>query len=471
MVRNFKFATLLFTSVCVRALQAVPEILTFDWSPEVQQFTVPDHKTGFFLRAWGAGGGSDSRISGGAGGYVSGFVEVPAGSILHLVVGKGGVQGESGEATAIYLNSVEEKNTLLIAAGGEGSKGRKPGRGGGSGIRYPNFSNSEFLLNRFFLKGEDGRQGVATKPGYDCTRTYKKGTGVGGVNSRGGHGLVVMSRGFQDFCFSGADELWTVPGGVTSITAHAWGAGGGGSSGYINAPGSGAGYATRTRTVDPGDKMLIRVGEGGKRGAIAGNTTYGGAGVGRNFGAGWIYEGSGDGGGRSEVRALLVIAAGGGGSGGGDDGSSVIGHPNTGVGGGTSGGDGGDAPGAAGGGGGDGGTQSAGGVSGKYLGDGTSYPGTNGGFLSGGSGHSGNFKPGGGGGAGLYGGGGGGGGQTGVDSCGGQGGGGSSFPSTGSLSGSGQKAGNESDTTKPYMAGRGGEINGNGGDGFINITW
>lgn len=473
-----QFATLSLTTFFVSSfIYGKPEITTFTWNPKVkvQEFVVPKGSKGLFLRAWGAGGGSDSRFAAGAGGYVSGLVEVPEGSVLKIVVGKGGERSETGEASGVYLNTVSAENTLLLAAGGEGASGRKVGRGGGSGIEFPNFSDANFIKNRFFIKGEDGRFGKKTKASYDCTRTYKKGTALGGMNSHGGHGLVVISRGFQDFCFTGSDQLWTVPGGVVSITAHGWGAGGGGSSGYITSPGSGGGYATRTRTVEPGDKILVVVGGGGRRGFKGGNyVIYGGGGSGSQGGGGASYSGGGDGGGRTEISNLHVIAGGGGGAGAGEGGfSGVGGHPNTGVGGGATGGDGGDGFATDAGGGGAGGSQTAGGIGGKYLGDGSSYPGTDGSFLLGGNGDAGNVNPGGGGGGGLFGGGGGGGGGvTGIpEGHGGQGGGGSSFPSTGSLSGSGQSAGKESSTAKPWMAGRGGDHNGNGGDGFINITW
>ncbi len=119
------------------------------------------------------------------------------------------------------------------------------------------------------------------------------------------------------YFFSGADESFVVPGGVTSLLVKLWGAGGGGSAG----PGGGSGFVTATIAVTPSETLTIIVGEGGRSGGlncgyVAG--TYGGGGSG-GLGtyAGYHYQNT-SGGGRSALRrgSTELLTAGGGGGGG-----------------------------------------------------------------------------------------------------------------------------------------------------------
>lgn len=220
--------------------------------------------------------------------------------------------------------------------------------------------------------------------------------------------------GNQTFTYTGSDQSWTVPSGVTSINVKLWGGGGGSNyeSGNPSAKGGAGGFVKFTISVTPGSSLTVKVG-----------------GKGNNPGTGGRKPGAG--GGLSALLngiTYLGIAGGGGGAGGyGDTNTSSWG------------GSGGDTTANSGGGGnnvyntpGGGGTQSAGGSSG---GDGS----TAGSSLQGGNGSSGNLNTlggwpnggnastdqerGGGGGSGYYGGGGGGGGGT----WGAGGGGGSSY--------------------------------------------
>lgn len=227
------------------------------------------------------------------------------------------------------------------------------------------------------------------------------------------------------FSYTGQEQAFTVPPGVTSVSVQAIGAsGGGGSSG--TAGGSG-GTATATISVTPGTQLYVEVGGNG-----AGGGWNGGA-----FKPGWPSSG---GGGASDVRALarsepttllsrLIVAGGGGGAGstytgvaGGAGGSAgAAGQPGGGTGGGG--------PGQA-------GTQSAGG-SGGSAGDAGATGGGTGILGTGGAGGQGPITEtgnpvGGGGGGGLFGGGGGGGG-SGSGTGGGGGGGGSSYAPGGTV--------------------------------------
>ena len=81
------------------------------------------------------------------------------------------------------------------------------------------------------------------------------------------------------FNYTGAQQSWTVPSGVTSITVDAYGAGGGDSSG--NSGGNGARIQT-TLTVTPGDILYIYVGETGSDAAHGStpSTSFNGGGKG-----------------------------------------------------------------------------------------------------------------------------------------------------------------------------------------------
>jgi len=192
----------------------------------------------------------------------------------------------------------------------------------------------------------------------------------------------------QTFNYTGADQSFIVPTGVTSMSVTLSGAGGGAAFGVDTARGRG-GLVSGTLAVTPGESLTMVVGGGGIWSSTArAPATYGGGGDASGY--------SGGGGGRSAIRrsAADIVTAGGGGGGG--DISGIVG----GAGGGTTGGTG-DSRGSGSGqygiaNGGGGGTQSAGGAGGV----GGYYSGTDGSLSTGGSG-----QWAGGGGGGYYGGG------------------------------------------------------------------
>jgi hypothetical protein len=239
------------------------------------------------------------------------------------------------------------------------------------------------------------------------------------------------------FNFTGAEQTFAVPAGVTSINVTAIGAAGGSGAAPVLGGLAGAGgegeQVSGTLAVIPGNTLFVEVGGVG----VAGTTSAGGAG-GFNGGAaaGGTNTGGGGGGGASDVRTVsgslvsrLIVAGGGGGGGGG-------GSCNT-----APGGAGGSAATAgaagtlctpqAGGAGGGAGTALAGGAGGAGgLGTTAGGNGTPGTLGTGGAGAA---DGSGGGGGGLYGGGGGGGGAAATTvtwGSGGGGGGGSSFATT-----------------------------------------
>lgn len=233
------------------------------------------------------------------------------------------------------------------------------------------------------------------------------------------------------FSYTGGEQIYTVPAGVTSILVTAAGATGG--SGNFGAPGGLGGTASGVLSVNPGELMFVEVGGPGQP-APAGRSahgTYGGAGGFNGGGPGGgapttAVDVGGGGGGASDVRSAslaqpaslvsrLVVAAGGGGgagqtNGGGGGDALSPGHNGPVTGGSQAGGGGAGTVSA-------GGSPGAAGVNGK---DGCGgAPGT------GGCGAGQASAAGGGGGGGLYGGGGGG--SDGNDQGGGGGGGGSSY--------------------------------------------
>jgi len=226
-----------------------------------------------------------------------------------------------------------------------------------------------------------------------------------GIVAVGAAGLVsagatqASAATVQRFAFTGAQQFFAVPAGVTSLHAVAIG-GRGGTGATAPAAGGFGGVATADLKVTPGEILLVNVGGNGgsPTGAPGGAGGYNGGGAGGNSGdpAG---KGGGGGGGFSEVRdagsalsSAFIVSAGGGGSGGGPFGGAGGGVFPTGIGGqgGTSGG------GVAGGTGGTGATATA--------------PGGNGAAGAGGAGQSGanlvTAGAGGGGGGGFFGGGG-----------------------------------------------------------------
>lgn len=289
-------------------------------------------------------------------------------------------------------------------------------------------------------------------------------------------GFVPWAQNLQAFSATGADQAFTVPAGVTSLTVKAWGAGGASNSATSTeadrARGGPGGFVRATIAVTPGETLTIKVGTGG-------------AFCSRDFGA----RAPGAGGGRSAVMrgsTPLVIAGGGGGAGGyGASATESFG----GVGGGLTGGagqsgttnSGGASPGF-------GGTQSAGGAGGNPG------PGIPGSSLQGGSGSGSSIvtpggwpnggwasrdpERGGGGGDGYFGGGGGGGGGT----WGNGGGGGSSYTAPGATNVAhtqGTPGGTDApaNTDSNYLAGvalpgiNGASGGGTGGAGRVVLLW
>jgi Glycine rich protein len=216
--------------------------------------------------------------------------------------------------------------------------------------------------------------------------------------------LTPTNKTRYTFTYTGADQTFVVPAGVTYIYAKLWGAGGGAAraGGWTyGADGGGGGHTRGIIPVTPGITIYVKVGSGGYT-SNSNNTVYGGGGTGGGTGDNQF---SGMGGGycgifNTSVTFANTLAIAGGGGGGG---SSNTNWDNLG-------------PGGAGGGaqaqrgqatsssatGGGGATQNSGGTGGT----GNSFSSNPGTQLTGGNAGTNNY--GGGGGGGYYGGGGGG---------------------------------------------------------------
>ena len=140
---------------------------------------------------------------------------------------------------------------------------------------------------------------------------------------------VVTNAASQTFNFTGANQTWSVPAGVTEVTISAWGAEGGGAtlSGNTDSGNGGkGGYSTGKLAVTPGQTLNVYVGGFGASstsGLAAGGWNGGGSGY-----ASSAAEPGNGGGGASDVRlggtslSDRVVVAGGGGGGGEDAGDS-----------------------------------------------------------------------------------------------------------------------------------------------------
>lgn len=290
--------------------------------------------------------------------------------------------------------------------------------------------------------------------------------------------VIATSHSSQSFTYTGSEQSFTVPCGITTLNVQLWDAGGAGGNGASG--GSGA-YVSGTLTVTPSSSIKIVVGQGG---VVPTNTAATSAtGYGGGAGGGFVTTNrGGGGGGRSAIQFVSgtdIVTAGGGGGGYYPSSST---YSFGGAGGATQGNDSySNSPNQAGG---KAGTTSSGGAAGV----GASATGNNGTQFNGGSGAIGSGGStnigGGGGGGGYYGGGGGGGANASalVTSRNGGGGGGASYTANTSFSGTntqgltvttGAVAAPFTGTNYVSGVGQGGASSSvtAGGNGLVVITW
>jgi uncharacterized repeat protein (TIGR02543 family) len=239
--------------------------------------------------------------------------------------GGGAWQSASGMNGGTGLTSSITGTAVEYGGGGTGYNGTSPGTGRpGAGTL-----NSAPLPNRgggaaWMLGGRIAAgSGVVivrynTSP-TDTSPNCAAGVGVGGVAgttaNQAGHGCVLIKFSlsgqtyFETFNYTGANQSWTSPRGVTSVTFYLIGAGGGAMNVAGRGPGASGGFATGTYAVSTPTTFTIVVGQGGN-GTTQSLDTYGGGGK-ADYGSG---------GGRSAIRLANTtedfITAGGAGGGG-----------------------------------------------------------------------------------------------------------------------------------------------------------
>jgi hypothetical protein len=372
----------------------------------------------------GGGGGTSSEDGAGSGGGGSSY-----GSGFTLLQGIG--QG-NGWATLYYNGEQTTTTAVLTASAPAVTVGTATeltatltGASGGIPIDLASgtvaFDNGGVALSGCGAVPVSDGTAVCDEPlgvgTYSITATYTGDTYFTGATSSAVPEVVTQYS--EAIPYSGSEQAWTVPGGVTSVTFVATGAQGqaGCSSGGLG------GQAMATTSVNPGAAYEFEIGgEGGYFGGGSAGTSGSGASCGSPGGGGggtYVFP--------AAAESSFLLGAGGGG--GGSDAPGGAGGGLTASSGSSS-----NSNGAAGG----GGTQSGGGTGG--TGDSMAAAGGGGSNYSGGAGgtEATSGSGGGGGGGGYFGGGGGGGNSSG----GGGGGGGSSTGPNGFYTASGVQSGN-----------------------------
>lgn len=311
--------------------------------------------TGVEILTAGGGGGSSihgTGCSGGNGGGSTAGVGSNCQSGTSQTSGGGGTQstggaagnsyGFTGSAGTQYTGGAGGYNGTVYGAGGGGGwygggggpptspPGHSCSGGGGSG--YVGGAGVTAGVN-LGSASPTACGGSTNLPPMTGDADYLTGTATGGaLTANGGHGLAVIrwagsaptapstsantAHGVQPLAFSGTNNTFTVPTGVTAIEVKLWGAAGGG----IGQPGGPGGYTTAVIAVTPGEPLTVIVGGSGKASGSAG---FGGGGAG---GSG-VCAGGGGGGRTAILRGLTELATAGGGGGAINHGSGFSGGP------------------------------------------------------------------------------------------------------------------------------------------------
>ncbi|MCF7843900.1 hypothetical protein K9M47_03305, partial [Candidatus Gracilibacteria bacterium] len=190
-------------------------------------FVVPSGVTSITVKAWGAGGGSNTYTpfggtAAGGGGYVKADVSVTAGNTLQIKVGTGGAAGTpatSGGLTGIFLGSVTHGNSLVVVGSGGsggtwnngnggaggGSTGAAATSGGGGGTQVAGGAGGVY-------GGAAGSALTGGAPGG----SYSQGGGYGGAGYYGGGGGGTVNGG--SFYQGGGGGSSYIISGSTNIT-------------------------------------------------------------------------------------------------------------------------------------------------------------------------------------------------------------------------------------------------------------
>ena len=232
------------------------------------------------------GGGGSSFIGGITGGVTTAGVRTGHGQVMITWTGTG--CSSSIVAVPVTVNALAApvvSGTTNLCVNGSGTTTLTAS---GSPSGYTWYANAN-------ATGQLGTNAAYTTPNLNTTTTYY-------VQSS------TPQSGSLTFSYTGAQQTWTVPAGVTSITFAAAGARGG--TGSSNIAGGNGATLSGTLAVTPGQTIYVNV--GGQGTVSAGGFNGGGSGG----------TSAGGGGGASDIRIggttltnRVIVAAGGGGSG------------------------------------------------------------------------------------------------------------------------------------------------------------
>jgi hypothetical protein len=253
----------------------------------------------------GVGGPGTSNISGsgtGNGGIGISY-DYGNGTVLQLGGGGGGGGGTGGAYGVGTFGGGTGSSTGSTAngaantgGGGAGDFGTNYNGGvGGSGIVILAFKTAELIAGQLITYGSAGidasnnftvsavnQLGFTTLGSNRMVIDTSGNVDVYGGNMGNVGSLVVSSNvGFPTtFSYTGADQFYTVPLGVTGLQVFLWGAGGSGRAGRATA-GSGA-LVQGVMAVTPGQVLRMIVGAGGGVASYGGNGSGGWPGGGRS---------------------------------------------------------------------------------------------------------------------------------------------------------------------------------------------
>jgi len=221
----------------------VISVTSLTYTGAIQTYTVPVGTTSLTVHLWGAAGGGYSGISGGAGAYTTGTMQVTAGTTYYIVVGGGGrgmydypntyvyaggyggggtgyYGGGGGGYSGIFRGSTPLQLNAIIIAGGGGAAG--PGGQGGSALFYQGTAQS------------GGGSGPSTAWGQGATANA--GGAAGYPQTQGNYGstfpgtALAGGNGCQNYGGAGGGGYWGGGGGTYNNGAN----GGGGGNSYSN---------------------------------------------------------------------------------------------------------------------------------------------------------------------------------------------------------------------------------------------
>jgi len=182
---------------------------------------------------------------------VQGWITTPGSNNGFMILANGN--------TSVQFDSKENTNTshpatltlVLVNAGPAGATGPA-----GAASTVPGPTGATGATGPAGATGASGATGVGLTGAIGATGA----TGPAGPSGPAGTPSGVT------FSYTGANQTWTVPNGVTLVLVEAWGGGGGGgrTSGALSGGGGGAGgYARLAMAVTPGAQYTVLVGGGG----------------------------------------------------------------------------------------------------------------------------------------------------------------------------------------------------------------